>query len=160
MKRLTISVYLLLLSFSTSFAGEITQEKEVFNFTDNNGTPVFTDMKPKSAGYNSRIIRTPRAPKPAQQNVAPTGHYSIQNIRINKTTTIINNNYASGKRRVAHHKKSKHKTRCESYKARLDKVMGKMRAGYRASEYKKLEKKRVKYRQLLFDKCDTRLRPK
>ena len=160
MKRFIISICLLFISFNTSFGGEITTEKEVFNFKDNNGTPVFTDMKPKSVAYKTQTIRTTKVSGSAQQNAIPISHYSTQNSHINNTTTIINNNYFGGKRRVAHRKKGKHKTKCELYKARLEKVMDKMRAGYRASEYKKLEKKRLKYRQLLFDKCDTRLMPK
>ena len=134
--------------------------KKVFNFTDSGGTPVFTDRKPKTTGFKTRTIQTRKVLNNSRIKPGSTTHYMTRNIQVNNNTTVINNNnYLVGKG-IRHLKKKGMKNHCKSYKARLDKVMDKMRSGYRPSEYKRLEKKRVKYRKLLFDKCDNQLNPK
>ncbi len=131
-------------------------KKEVYSYKSKSGTPVFTDKRPiKSRQFKTQTIEA-AIPTTKRQN---SNSYAITNnsrpIQINHTQTVV---YA--------HKKSKHNKKqtkgkdglkhCQRYKEKFDYYSDKMREGYRNSEYKKLEKNRKKYKNLLFNRCDTK----
>ena len=159
----TFLVYsLLLMSFLISNTGasaydasknsDSTTNKDVYNFTSSNGTPVFTDLKPKSRTYKTQTIKTTKVSVAAPEKSWNQQPSTINNIQVINNNTVIINQYQSKKT-----KKNKTKNKCKSYRKHLDRVMKKMNAGYLPSEYKKLEKKRLKYRNLIFKRCDSRL---
>ena len=53
-------------------------------------------------------------------------------------------------------KKKKSVSKCKTYKRKHSYYSDKLKEGYKNSEYKKLETNRKKYRDLLFNNCETR----
>ncbi len=153
-----------MLTMSTAFADEATNtvtNKEVYNFKSQNGTPVFTDMKPKNQLFDTQMIKTTEPSEerlPITNNFAPNPVNSSvsNNTDITQNTTTIINHYNSRSIKTSKDNRKTSKRRCKYYKRKLEKVMSKMRAGYAPSKYQRLEKERVKYRKLVFDKCATR----
>ena len=129
-----------------------TNSKEVYNFTAENGTPVFTDMRPKNLTYKTQQIKTTDTPLSPPQNISNQQPSITHNTQINNNRTVIINQYNSKKT-----KQGKTRNKCKTYQKRLDDVLDKMRSGYTTSEYKRLEKERVKYRKLIFNRCESRL---
>ncbi len=144
---------LLILSHS-SHADEV-NKKEVYSYQSKNGTPVFTDRHPvKNKQYKTQTIET-NAPVPNNHTVT---HYTYST-QINNIQTIVNTNEYVDKKKQYSKKKTtgKHSLkRCQRYKEKLDHYSDKMRGGYKNTEYKKLEKSRKKYKNLLFKHCDTK----
>ncbi|WP_299880421.1 hypothetical protein [uncultured Cocleimonas sp.] len=134
-------------------------KKEVYSYQSTGGTPVFTDKRPtKSKQYKTQTIEVtePNSKESNNSHTITTYNYSTQ---INNTQTTIYTTQNSSKKKQ-HNKKfktGKHSIqRCQRYKEKLDHYSDKMRSGYKNSEYKKLEKNRKKYKNLLFKNCDTK----
>ena len=127
-------------------------KKEVYSYQSNTGTPVFTDKRPiQSKQYNTQTIETTN----------PDNSYTVTNhtkpIIINQTQMVIYSNKSSTKKKQGSKRKTKGSLkRCLRYKEKVDYYSEKMRGGYHSSEYKKLEKNRKKYKNLLFKRCDTK----
>lgn len=139
MKIITLLIYLF--SFNLALASEdsfITTE--VYKYPSKNGTPIFTDKKPKNKTHQTQIVEAVKSTGNGDHETALMARDHIK---------------VSGKsRKKAKKKKTVSIATCKLYKKRLDAVSEKMRVGYKAEKYRKLEKKRVKYRDLLFNKCN------
>ncbi len=144
------------IAFLTSASADGVISKQVYSFKTEDGTTVFTDKQPiKTNTYETHTIE---AANSTVSNVSTGDRYitqAAQNVNITQTQKII----------IAHKNKQgeKHKvlkksstSRCQSYKEKLEYYAAKMRSGYTNSEYKKLEKSRKKYRNLLFSRCETK----
>jgi len=122
--------------------------KKVYQFTSKKGTPVFTDKKPKNKRYNTRIIISDKA--------TGVGSYPKNN------QTYQSHNYPSysyssprNSRGVKSNSKKRSLNTCKSYKRKWTYFSSKMRNGYQAKEYQYLESNRKKYRDLLFNYCNS-----
>lgn len=138
-----LSISFLLLTFNPSFADDDNFIiSKVYKYSESNGTPVFTDVEPENKKHE---IKTIEAVKPTED--------------IFVTKLIKDRSIREGSRRRSSGRKSKKEgkqlAQCKKYKRQFEAVSEKMRVGYKASEYRKLEKKRVKYRDLLFHNCNS-----
>ena len=142
MKLITLffSICFLTITFATDEAFITTK---VFKYSSKNGTPVFTDKEPKNGSHEIKTIKAAKS----------TGDGNP--ITVFKDTAI----YYPKKRHKSSNRSAKNKkkqlAKCKKYKERFEAVSEKMRIGYKASQYRALEKKRVKYRDLLFYQCDS-----
>ena len=139
---------LLLGLFSSPLFADGFSNTEVYTFTAENGTPVFTDQKAKLKEYETKIIQAVKAEDSGNgyyPNIPP------MQAPVHQVTNVVIHNHVSNN--DSGEKKTSLST-CRSYKRKLDAVSEKMRVGYTASQYRSLEKRRVKYRDLLFNKCD------
>lgn len=150
-----VLIMLISISFTFTAAAEGFIKKEVYSFKDNNGNTVFTDRVPtKKQAYDKRIIEAANSTGEAaseyktQADYAPKAYPQRQTIRV-----VVEQNSVAKKK---YYKKKKGLKRCKSYKKKLAYYSDKMKAGYKNSEYKKLESNRKKYRKLLFNNCDTK----
>ncbi len=139
---------------TVAFADAFTQT-EIFSFKAKNGTPIFTDKKPKNNDYKTKVIQAAKATQNGQYQAQQREflvEYKHQNVEYQPT---------SKKKSRSRSKKVKSKVNetsiktCKKYKRRLEKVSEKMRVGYTAKQYRGLEAKRVKYRDLLFYNCNS-----
>ena len=144
------------IAFLTSASADGVVSKQVYSFKTEDGTTVFTDKQPiKTNTYETHTIE---AANSTVSNVSTSDRYitqAAQNINITQTQKVIiaHKNKQSIKRKVS---KKSSTSRCQSYKEKLEYYAAKMRSGYTNSEYKKLEKSRKKYRNLLFNRCETK----
>ena len=162
---LIIGLFIALLSTSTLAEGFI--KKEVYSFKDKSGNIVFTDRLPaKKQAFKTQTIEA------ANSTGNSNGHEL--NFSQNKDSsqanynqqTYVSNNYvqpqkviivnSSGFTNKTTHKKKRVLKRCKTYKKKLAYYSDKMKAGYKNSEYKKLETNRRKYKDLLFNNCETK----
>ena len=146
------------IAFLTSASADGVISKQVYSFKTEDGTTVFTDKQPiKTNTYETHTIE---AANSTLSNVSTGDHYitqADQNVNITQTQTqkiIIAHKNKQGKKHKVSKKSST--SRCQSYKEKLEYYAAKMRSGYINSEYKKLEKSRKKYRNLLFSRCETK----
>jgi len=145
LKHLPLIIGLATLAFSTTINAEGFIKKEVYSYKDANGNLVFTDKQPaKSANSQNTDI--------AENNYQPK-RYSNNNNETQTVRVIIEDGSLIEKKK---YKKKRTLKRCKSFKKKFDYYSDKMNSGYKNSEYKKLEKNRKKYRNLLFKNCDTR----
>ena len=147
------------LLLSSSNYADALNKKEVYSFQSKDGTTVFTDKRPaKASQYKTQTIES-ITPSTNNTNSHTVTHYN-DSTQINHTQTIVYENQNSIKKKKPSskkHGKGKHSlSRCQRYKEKLDDYSEKMRSGYTNSEYKKLEKNRKKYKNLLFKHCDTK----
>lgn len=132
----------------------------MYSFKDKNGNTVFTDKQPnKELAFKTRTIEAANSTgnsqnnsidqdRSTQQNYSNKPSASIQTVRV-----IIEDGSITKKKA---YKKKRTLKRCKSYKKKLTYYSDKLKAGYKNSEYKKLESGRKKYRDLLFNNCDTK----
>jgi len=155
--------FLVLLLTSGSYADGF-DKKEVYSYQSNTGTPVFTDKRPiKSKQYKTQTIEATTSNDNGNNSRKNNSSNTVINYNnstlINQTQTIVYANKNSSKKKQ-HSKKQrtgKHSLKkCQNYKKKFDHYSEKMSEGYTNSEYKKLEKNRKKYRNLLFNNCDTK----
>ena len=157
-KHLSIALGLCALTLSITANAEGFIKKEVYSFKDSNGNIVFTDRKPaEKQAFKTQTIEAANATGNAnnsfstqvtnKQNTSSSNH-SSQTVRI-----IVDNGTTTSKKT---YKKKANLKRCKSYKKKLAYYSDKMKSGYKNSEYKKLESNRKKYRNLLFDNCETK----
>ena len=133
-------------------------KKEVYSYQSNTGTPVFTDKRPiKNKQYNTQTIETVNPDSSRQTSSSYKIADNTKPIIINQTQTVVYSNKNSSKKKRGSKRKTKDSLKlCQRYKEKVDYYSEKMRGGYRSSEYKKLEKNRKKYKNLLFNRCDTK----
>jgi hypothetical protein len=129
--------------------------KEVYSFNSKDGTPVFTDMKPKKHQFDTQTIKTAKPNDEEIVIIDKATPSATNNTEITHNTTTIIHQY--GARSNSKTKRKDNKRRCKYFKHKLEYVNRKMKAGYRPSEYKRLEKERMKYRSLVFERCDSRV---
>jgi len=115
---------------------------KVFKYSSTSGVPVFTDKEPKNRSHETKIIE-------AAKSTGKGYPITIFNDQVTHSTRTHKSSKRSSK------KKRKHLAQCKKYKRKFDAVSEKMRVGYKASQYRALEKKRVKYRDLLFYECNS-----
>jgi len=115
---------------------------KVFKYSSTSGVPVFTDKEPKNRSHETKIIE-------AAKSTGKGYPITIFNDQVTHSTRTHKSSKRSSK------KKRKHLEQCKKYKRKFDAVSEKMRVGYKASQYRALEKKRVKYRDLLFYECNS-----
>lgn len=154
-KIVCVSLILCLFTFfnHSSVYAEGFIKKEVYSFKDKNGNTVFTDKQPvKEKSFKTQTIETAKSTSNAQYENDQT-HYS-ENISNKEQVirVIVENGKQSTKKS---YKKKGSLKRCSSYKDKFEYYSDKMKSGYKNSEYKKLEKNRKKYRNLLFKNCET-----
>jgi len=138
-------------------------KKEVYSYKDKNGNIVFTDKQPaKKQEFKTQTIEAANSTGNSQER------YSVKYDN-NQTHYSNNDSDNDNKEQVVRviikdgslidkksYKKRRTVKRCKSFKKKFDYYSDKMNAGYKNSEYKKLEKNRKKYRDLLFKNCETR----
>ena len=154
---------LVLLLTSGSYADGF-DKKEVFSYQSNTGTPVFTDKRPiKSKQYKTQTIEAATSSDSGKNSKKNNNSNTVINYNnstlINHTQMVVYSNKNSSKKKQQSKKQrtGKHSLkRCQRYKEKFDHYSDKMREGYTNSEYKKLEKNRKKYKNLLFNNCDTK----
>lgn len=115
---------------------------KVFKYSSKSGVPIFTDKKPKNKPHETKIIE-------AAKSTGEGYPVSTFNDQLTKSTRTHKSSKRSSK------KKKRELTKCKKYKRKFEAVSEKMRVGYKASQYRALEKKRVKYRDLLFNECNS-----
>lgn len=162
MNKILLSYLLITIStltLSTSVSAEGFIKKEVYSFKDKNGNIVFTDKQPaKSKTFKTQTIEA------ANSTGSKSGEYLSQ---YDNNQNNYSNNEPYNKQQVVRvivedgslieeksYKKKRILKRCKSFKKKLDYYTDKLRSGYKNSEYKKLEKNRKKYRDLLFNNCE------
>ena len=156
-KLLTITF---VITLTTSVNAEGFIKKEVYSFKDKNGNIVFTDKKPAlEQTFKTQTIEAANSTK-SNQNEFSYQEQNRQIVYINQEPSqeqlvrvIVEDGSVSDKKS---YQKKRRLKRCQSFKKRFDYYSEKMNAGYKNSEYKKLEKNRKKYRDLLFKNCSTR----
>jgi len=124
-------------------------------FNSSKGTPVFTDkIPPKKQSYKVQTIEAaPSTARSSQQyinNAPPVPAIKRQTPRTQRV--IVEHRFS----RQKNTRKKPKKKRCKYYKSRFEYFSDRMNAGYKNSQYAYLEKNRVKYRDLLFNRCETR----
>ena len=136
-------------------------KKEVYSFKDASGNTVFTDRQPaKKQAYKTQTIEAANSTGNSQESGVPQNDYKqrvYSNNTVNQPQTvriIVEDGSAIDKKS---YKKKRSLKRCKSYKKKFDHYSDKMKSGYKNSEYKKLESNRKKYKNLLFNNCETRL---
>lgn len=140
MKIITrLSIFLFLLSFTSIGLSDGYTNTEVYKLTAKNGTAVFTDKKPKKEKYEVQTIES--------SNPTGSGNYYKYETSPKKES--------KGKRRTTDKEKKTSLATCKRYKSKWKQYSAKMRVGYDASQYERLEKNRVKYRDLLFNQCNS-----
>lgn len=157
-----ISLFALLLvsSFSAFVHAEGFIKKEVYSFKDKNGNIVFTDKQPaKEKIFKTQTIEAANSTGNSQYSYQPEYTKTQADdsyLRDNKeqiVRVIVEDSSAYDKKS---YKKKRSLKRCSSFKKKFDYYSDKMNSGYTSKEYKKLEKNRKKYRDLLFKNCETR----
>ena len=153
-------VCLLILLLSGASYADGFNKKEVYSYQSKTGTPVFTDKRPiESRQYKTQTIEAATSSGSRKNNNSHSVINYNNSIEINQTQTVVYANKNSSKKKQ-HSKKQRtgkdHLKRCQRYKEKFDHYSDKMREGYKNSEYKKLEKNRKKYKNLLFNRCDTK----
>lgn len=158
-KHFTLIVGAAALLFTSTINANGFIKKEVYSYKDASGNLVFTDKQPeKKQSYKTQTIEAASSTgnsqnsgvtrKSYQPKVYSSASYEPQTVRV-----IIEDGNLIEKKK---YKKRRSLKRCKSFKKRFDYYSDKMNSGYKNSEYKKLEKQRKKYRDLLFKNCDTR----
>lgn len=160
LSHISIISTVLTLLLSTTINAEGFIKKEVYSFKDKNGNIVFTDKQPnKKLAFKTRIIKAANSTgniqnnyidqdRSAQQDYSNNSNSSVQTVRVIVEDGSITKKNAYKKKRTL--------KRCKSYKKKLAYYSDKLKAGYKNSEYKKLESNRKKYRNLLFNNCETK----
>ena len=157
---LIIGLCTTLLSTSGSAEGFI--KKEVYSYKDKSGNIVFTDRLPTTKqSFKTQTIEaansTGNTNSYSQNEVIPQHDYSHQaNVSNNQPQTVRIIVEEGGFTKKKSYKKKRSLKRCKTYKKKLTYFSDKMKAGYKNSEYKKLEKNRKKYKNLLFSNCETK----
>ncbi len=155
----TLNSFLLALIFSTSIGAEGFTKKEVYSFKDINGNIVFTDKRPiTEKTFKTQTIEVANSTSDREytnkqeysNNQTDYSYKQENNERI--VRVIVEDGRAFDKKS---YKKKRTLKRCKSFKRKFDYYSDKMKSGYKNSEYKKLEKNRKKYRNLLFKNCKT-----
>lgn len=151
---------LISLLFTNSSYAEGFIKKEVYSFKDKNGNIVFTDKQPaKEKVYKTQTIEAANSTADSQYTYQPEYSNTQSDItyqRENKeqvVRVIVEDGSAYDKKT---YKRKRSLKRCSSFKKKFDYYSDKMNSGYKSKEYKKLEKNRKKYRDLLFKNCETR----
>jgi len=151
---------LCVLFFSTSINAEGYIKKEVYSFKDTNGNVVFTDRQPaKKQSFKTQTIEAANSTGNSQDSYTFQGSYNqriYSNNTVNspQTVRVIVEDGSVTKKKA--YKKKRSLKRCKSYKKKFTYYSDKMKAGYKNSEYKKLEANRKKYKNLLFNNCETK----
>lgn len=160
-KVFTISVLMSLVSINISANAEGFIKKEVYSFKDKNGNLVFTDRQPvKKSAYKTQTIEAANSTGSSQNNANFNNNNnqdysrSYSNNSSEQTVRIIVEDRSAVKKKSKKTKKSVN--RCKTYKRKHAYYSDKLKAGYKNSEYKKLESNRKKYRNLLFNNCETK----
>jgi len=149
--------FALTLSISVNAEGFI--KKEVYSFKDKNGNIVFTDKQPaKTKTFKTQTIEAANSTANNQSNnTADYSNkpidYSYKSERKEKVVRVIVEDGRTYDKKS--YKKKRTLKSCKSFKKKFDYYSDKMNAGYKSSEYQKLEKNRKKYRNLLFKNCET-----
>ena len=155
---LIIGLCILIFSVSTNAEGFI--KKEVYSFKDSSGNVVFTDRQPaKKQAYKTQTIEAANSTGNSQKSYTSHANYS-QSVYSNNTNTtpqtvrvIVEDGRVTKKKS---YQKKRSLRRCKSYKKKFTYYSDKMKSGYKNSEYKKLESNRKKYKNLLFNNCETK----
>lgn len=148
------------LFISTSLHAEGFIKKEVYSFKDVNGNIVFTDRKPaKKKTFKTQTIEAANSTANNQDSYTSQASYnqraySNNTVTSPQTVRVIVEDRNVTKKKV--YKKKRSLKRCKSYKKRLAYYSDKMKSGYKNSEYKNLESNRKKYKNLLFNNCETK----
>jgi len=156
------------IAISSAFA-DTTINTEVYKFTSKSGTPVFSDKVPPKRKFKKKSI-TVNQPVTIDKNNGVNNRANNGDIKklteqdIQRMLDKVYSQYAAHDKSFQKYtqkeatknklKKTSLKT-CKRYKKKFDKVTNKMRIGYSANEYRGLEAKRVKYRDLLFNECNS-----
>ena len=161
----SLMIALLSMYFAAPINAEGFIKKEVYSFKDKNGNIVFTDKQPAQAKtFKTQTIEAANSTgdtqytyqsshKSNEQNDQTDSSYHSQNNE-QVVRVIVEDGQTFSKKS---YKKKRSLKRCKSFKKKFDYYSEKMNEGYKSSEYKKLEKNRKKYRNLLFKHCDTRI---
>ena len=157
-KHLSVALGLCTLLFNMTASAEGFIKKEVYSFKDSNGNIVFSDKRPaKKQAFKTQTIKAANSTGNIENNYSTritnnkntySSDHSTQTVRV-----IVENGKTTNKKS---YKKKANLKRCKSYKKKLAYYSDKMKSGYKNSEYKKLESNRKKYRNLLFDNCETK----
>ena len=154
-----LSVCLVFLLFSSTVTADGFIKKEVYSFKDKNGNLVFTDKKPSmNAKYSTKTIEA--ANSTGSTATAPQTvyfHDNANNKSRSQTAPIVRvKSKKRSSRKTKSYKKLNNQNRCHYFKRKHVYYSDKLKAGYKNSEYKKLESNRKKFRNLLFNHCETK----
>ena len=154
------------ITISSAFA-DTTINTEVYKFTSKNGTPVFSDKVPPKRKFKKKSITVNQPVIVNEDNEdfrGFRGNKKLTEQDIQRMLDKVYSQYAARDKSFQRNipkdatenkaKKTSLKD-CKKYKKKFDKVTDKMRIGYSANEYRGLEAKRVKYRDLLFNECNS-----
>lgn len=151
------SAGLCILCISATAHAEGFIKTEVYSYKDKNGNLIFTDKKPsEEKTFKTDIIEAANSSANSQDNALthPDNKLKIYLNNTQQTIKIIRQD-----RQLSNKKLSKKETstkRCKTYKKKFTYYSNKMKAGYKNSEYAKLESNRDKYKNLLFNNCATK----
>ena len=159
LKSFTTITALCMIIFHVSINAEGFIKKEVYSFKDKNGNLVFTDKQPnKNLVYQTQTVEAANSTANNQDtNTYDESHRRNDSNNINnsvQTVKVIVENRSSTKKKSS--KKAKSFKHCKTYKRKFAYYSEKLKSGYKNSEYKKLESNRKKYRNLLFNNCETK----
>ena len=164
---LIIGLCTVFISVSVNAEGFI--KKEVYSFKDKSGNSVFTDRQPnKKQAFKTQTIEAANSTANTLDELRDYDDRSNSKHRNYSNQTYLNNNSITQPQTVRiiveegrvtkkkYYKKKRSLSRCKSYKKKLTYFSNKMKAGYKSTEYKKLEANRKKYKNLLFNNCETK----
>ena len=161
-KHYSLIVSLCITLFSATANAEGYIKKEVYSFKDKSGNIVFTDRQPtkkqtfktqtieaaNSTGNSNRFNQNHKIPEPIYNQQVYLANNQPQTVRV-----IVEQR---GNTKKKSYKKKRSLKRCKAYKKKFTYYSDKMKSGYKNSEYKKLESNRKKYKNLLFNNCETK----
>jgi len=159
-KNFSLITSLCALFFTASINAEGFIKKEIYSFKGTNGNIVFTDRQPtKKQSFKIQTIEAANSTGNSQNIYISQANYNQRVYSKNVVTSpqtlrvIVEDGSVTNKKS---YKKKRSLKRCKSYKKKFTYYSDKMKSGYKNSEYKKLESNRKKYKNLLFNNCETK----
>ena len=146
---------------------------EIYKFISKSGTPVFSDKVPPKRKFKKKSITVNQPENMNEDHDSSSDHEAYRQYKENKKLAerdiqkMLDKVYSQytardksfqkyNPKEATENKPKKTSLKvCKKYKKKFDKVTDKMRIGYSVNEYRGLEAKRVKYRDLLFNECNS-----